>query len=55
MLLDILDQMISIFFSDIPDSEVVDNTGEGDVMRNMLPEAGGAGDRRIYKLGEVDF
>ena len=55
MLLEGLDQMISIFFSDIFDAKAVDDKGEGDVRRCMLPEVGGAGDRRIYKLGEVDF
>ena len=29
--------MISIFFSEIFDTEVVDNKGESDVARHMLP------------------
>ena len=45
--------MISILFSDIFDAEVVDDKGESDVMRRMLPEGGGVRDRRISKLGKV--
>ena len=47
--------MINIFFSEIFDAEVVDDKGEGDFTRRMLPEGGDAGDRRISKLGKVDF
>ena len=47
--------MISIFFSGIFDTKAVDDKGEGDVTRHMNPEGRGAGDRRISKLGEVDF
>ena len=55
MFLEGLDQIISIFFSDIFDAEVVNDKGESDVTRRMLPEGGSAGDRRISKLGQVDF
>ena len=48
-------QVISIFFSGIFDAEVVNDKGEGDVTRCMLPEVRGAGDRCISKLGKVDF
>ena len=47
--------MIRIFFADIFDTKVVNDKRDGDVPRRMLPEGRGAGDRRIYKLGEVDF
>ena len=47
--------MISIFFSDIFDAEVVNDKEESDVTCRMLPKGGGAGDRRIYKLGKVGF
>ena len=47
--------MISIFFSDIFYAEVIDDQVESDVMCRMFPEGGGAGDRRISKLVEVDF
>ena len=47
--------MVRIFFADIFDSEVVNDKGEGDFTRSMLPEGRGAGDRRISKLGKVYF
>ena len=47
--------MISILFPDKFDANVVNNKGESDVTRHMFPEGGGAGDRHISKLGEVDF
>ena len=47
--------MISIFFANIFDAELVDAKGEGDVTRHMLPEGGGAGGRRISKMGKLDF
>ena len=47
--------MITILFAKIFDAKVVDNKGEGDVTRHMLPESGGTGDSRISKLGKVDF
>ena len=47
--------MISIFFSDVFDAKVVNDKGEIDVTRRMLPEGGGVGGRRISKLGEVGF
>ena len=47
--------MISIFFAKIFDAKVVNNKGEGDVTRCMIPEGRGAGDRRISKLGEGYF
>ena len=50
-----MDQIISILFSNIFDAEVVDEKGESDVIRRMLPEGGGAGERQRSKLGEVDF
>ena len=50
-----MDQIINIFFSDIFDAEVVDDKEKSDVTRHMLPEGGGAGDRRTSKLGEIDF
>ena len=43
------------FLNDIFDAKFVNDKGEGDVMRRMLPEGGSAGDRRISKLGEVNF
>ena len=49
--LESLDKGISIVFADIFDAEVVNDKGEGDVMRRMLPEVRGAGDRCISKLG----
>ena len=55
MLLEVLDQVIRIFFANIFDAEVVNDEGRGDVMRHMIPEGMGAGDRRISKLGKVDF
>ena len=55
MFLEVLDQVIRIFFADIFDAEVVNNKELGDVMRHMLPEGRGVGDRSISKLGEVDF
>ena len=55
MFLEGLDQMISIFFSKIFDAKVVDNKGESDVMRRMLPKVWGTGDRCISKLGKVYF
>ena len=55
MILEGLDQVISIFFADILDTEVVDNKVEGDVTRRILLEGRDAGDRRIFKLGQVDF
>ena len=55
LFLEVLDQVIRIFFADIFDAEVVNNKELGDVMRHMLPEGRGVGDRSISKLGEVDF
>ena len=43
------------FFSDIFDAELLDDKGESDVTHHMLPDGRGTGDRRISKLGEVDF
>ena len=55
MILEGLDRVISIFFADIFDAEVVNDKGEVDVTCRMLPEGRSAGDRRMSKLGEVDF
>ena len=55
LFLECLDQVIHIFFANIFDAEVVNNKGLGDVMRHMLLEGRGVGDRRISKLGKVDF
>ena len=44
-----LDQVVSIFFAGIFDAKVVNDKGEGDVTRRMLPEGRGVGDRRISK------
>ena len=55
MLLEVLNQVISILFANIFDAEVVNDKGEGDVTRRMISEGRGAGDRRISKLGYVDF
>ena len=50
-----MDQVIRIFFAEIFDAEVVDDKGEGDIMRHMLPEGRVVGDMHISKLGEVYF
>ena len=55
MLLEGLDQVVSILFVDVFDAEVFEDKGEGDVTRRILTEGRGAGDRRISKLGKVDF
>ena len=47
--------MIRIFFANIFDAKVVNNKEEGDVTHLMLPEGRVAGDRRISKLGDVEF
>ena len=55
LLLEGLYQVISILFANIFDEKVVDDKGEGDVTRCMLPKGRGARDRCISKLDEVDF
>ena len=51
MFLEGLDQMIRIFFSGIFDAKVVDEKGESDGTRRILPEGRDVGDRRISQLG----
>ena len=47
--------MISIFFSDIVDAQVVEAKGESDITRRMLPWGRDAGDRCISKMGKAYF
>ena len=54
-LLESLDEMVSSFFADVFDTEVVDHKGEKYIFGRMLPKGRGSCDRGLAKLGKVDL
>ena len=47
--------MVSSFFADVFDTEVVDHNGEKVIFGGMLPKGRGLPDRGVVKLGKVDL
>ena len=47
--------MVSSFFANVFDTEVVDHEGEEDIFGGMLPKGRGLRDEGVSKLGKVDL
>ena len=54
-LIERMDEMVSIFFADVFDTEVVNHEGEKDIFGGMLPKRRGLRDMGVAKLGKVDL